>query len=79
MKMVEAIAKRLTGLLSEKQMSQYALANKATIDASTLYNIFNARVTTVTIETLWLISEALDMTVQEFLDHPLFARENIES
>ena len=78
MKMVEAIAKRLSTLMDEKKISQYELAKRATIDASTIYNIIYGRVKTVTIETLWLISVALDMTVQQFLDHPLFDKDAID-
>ena len=78
MKMVEAIAKRLADLIAEKNISQYELAKRATIDASTIYNLFHNRIKTITVDTLWLIASALDLTIQEFLAHPLFSVENIE-
>ena len=78
MKVIEAIAKRLSGLLEEKKLSQYALCKKIAIDPSNLYNIMYGRCKTITADKLFLLAEGLDMTVQEFLDHSLFAKENLE-
>ena len=79
MKMVEAIGHRLKDIIAEKGVTQYALAKKAAVHASILYNIFYNRVTTINVDTLWVIVDALDMTMIEFFDHPLFTKENIDS
>ena len=77
MKTIEAIAIRLNNLLKEKNMSQYALCKKIAIDPSNIYNIMYNRCKTITVDKLFLIAEGLNMTVQEFLDDPLF-KENLE-
>jgi transcriptional regulator with XRE-family HTH domain len=78
MKVIDAISKRLIFLLEEKKLSQYALCKKVAIDPSNIYNIMYGRCKTITVDKLFLIAEGLDMTVREFLDDPLFAKENIE-
>ena len=74
----EAVSIRLTKLLAEKKLSQYALAKKATIDPSNIYNIMYGRCKTVTLDMLILICEGLDITVQEFLNDPIFDRNNFD-
>ena len=78
MKVIHAIANRLYALLKEKQLSQYALCKKIAIDPSNIYNIMYDRCETITVNKLFLLAEGLDMTVQEFLDDPLFSKENID-
>ena len=78
MKTIEAISKRLVNLLEEKQLSQYALCKKVAIDPSNIYNIMYHRCKTVTVDKLFLLAEGLGITVQEFLDDPLFLKSNIE-
>ena len=78
MNIVEAVALRLSDLLKEKDISQYALSKKVAIDPSNLYNIFYKRCKTITVDKLFLLADGLDMTVQEFLNHPLFEKENID-
>ena len=78
MKFIEAIAKRLSELLAEKGISQYSLAKKVALNETVLYNILHGRVKTVTVDTLALIADGLGLSVQEFLDHPLFARDALD-
>ena len=78
MKIICAIAIRLDSLLKEKNMTQYALCKRVAIDPSNIYNIMYARCKTITVDKLFLLAEGLDMTVQEFLDDPIFSRENLE-
>jgi len=77
MRLIEAIAKRLMGLLEDKQITQYALCKKVALDPSNIYNICYGRCKTMTIDKLYLIAEGLDMTLQEFLDHQLFDKNNL--
>jgi len=78
MRVVEAVAKRLTYLLKEKSLTQYALCKRIAIDPSNIYNIMYGRCKTITADKLFLLAEGLDMTAREFLDDPLFAKENLE-
>jgi len=78
MKVIEAVGKRIQNLLSEKNITQYAVCKKATVDLSTIYNILNGRQKVVSFNVLLLLCEGLDITIQEFLNHPLFSKENLE-
>ena len=78
MKLIAAIAERLKTLLKQKNMTQYALCKKIAIDPSNIYNIMYGRCKTITADKLFLLAEGLDMTVQEFLNDPLFDRDNLE-
>ena len=78
MKTTEAIAKRLIFLLKERKLTQYALCKKIAIDPTNIYNIMYGRCKTITVDKLFLLAEGLDMTVLEFLNDPLFAKENLE-
>ena len=75
MKIIDAIAKRIIGLLEEKNLTQYALCKKVAIDPSNIYNILYGRCKTITVDKLFLLAEGFDITVQQFLDHPLFYEE----
>ena len=65
-------------LLLEKNMTRYSLCKKIAMSESTLYNIINEKCKSVNLSTLFLIAQGLDITVQEFLDSPLFSKENID-
>jgi DNA-binding Xre family transcriptional regulator len=78
MQIIEAIAKRTRDVMSEKGLTQYALCKKMAVPESSLYNIFYKRQKDLPAGRLFLICDGLDITIQEFLASPLFARENLE-
>ena len=78
MQIQKAVALRLSNLLLEKNMTRYSLCKKIAMSESTLYNIINEKCKRVNLSTLFLIAQGLDITVQEFLDSPLFSKENID-
>ncbi len=78
MQIQKAVALRLSNLLLEKNMTRYSLCKKIAMSESTLYNIINEKCKSVNLSTLFLIAQGLDITVQEFLDSPLFSKENID-
>ena len=75
----KAVAVRLQKLLKQKNMSQYLLCRKVAINRTNTYNIFYGRCKTITLDKLFLLAEGLDMTVREFLDDPVFDKDNIEA
>jgi len=77
-KVIDAVAARIKFYLDEKKLTQYAVCKKATVDLSTIYNILNGRQRVVSFNVLLLLCEGLGVTVQEFLDSPLFHKENLE-
>jgi len=75
---IEAIAERIKNLMAEKNLSQYAICKKATVDKSTVYNILNGRQKVISFNILLLLCEGLGITIQEFLNDPLFDKSNLE-
>lgn len=78
MKMAEAVAKRTEEYLYEKGISLYRLAKLACLPISTLQNLYRGHTKSPTMTVLFKITDALEITVAEFLDSPLFSPENLE-
>jgi transcriptional regulator with XRE-family HTH domain len=75
----EAVAVRVGELLRERGITQYALCKKIAIDPSNLYNILYKKCKTVTFDKIYLLAQGFDMTVIEFLSHPVFDMDNIDA
>ena len=73
-----AVAKRISKLLYEKNMSQYRLEQESGIQHGSMQCIMNGRNKTITLSTLMMIAKGFDMTVIEFLDDKIFDFENLE-
>ena len=73
-----AVALRISQLLKEKNISQYRLAMNSGVTHSTLKNIMHETVKDNLLSTVILIAGGFDMSVSEFLDHPLFLEENLD-
>ena len=78
MKVIYAIGERIQKIMTEKNLSQYAVCKKGTVDKSTIYNILNGRQRVVSFNILLLLCEGLGITIQEFLDDPLFDKSNLD-
>ena len=78
MKTQTAVAKRLSKLLIDKDVTQYRLSKNMITSQSTIKNIMHEQYKSIRLDTLIKICDALDMTVQEFLNDPIFDRDNIE-
>jgi len=76
--LIQAIAKRIHEVMMEKGMTQYALCKRIAISESSLYNICYNRQKDIPFGKLLLICEGLDISIQEFLNSPLFSKENLE-
>ena len=74
----DAVAKRITKLLSEKGISQYRLEQRSEIQHGTMQCIMNGRNKTVTLTTIIQLARGFDMSVSEFLDDELFASKELE-
>ena len=68
----DAVAKRVSALLSEKDMSQYRLEQNSGIQHGSMQCIMNGRNKTVTLTTVIMLAKGFDMSLTEFLDDPLF-------
>ena len=73
-----AVAKRISKLLQEKDMSQYRLEQNSGIQHGSMQCIMNGRNKTVTLSTIIMIARGFDMSLNEFLDDEVFRSENLE-
>lgn len=78
MKTQRAIALRLSKILLERNMSQYALSKKMCVPQTTIKHIMHEEYSSIKLDTVIKIADALDMTVQEFLDDKVFERTNLD-
>jgi transcriptional regulator with XRE-family HTH domain len=78
MTIIEAVAKRISDILDEKKLTAYYVCKKATVDLSTYYNLRNNRQKVISFNILILLCDGMNVTIQEFLDDPLFDRENLD-
>ena len=75
----EAIKARIDNLMKEKDIkSNYELSYNSSQNPSLLNDFFRGRIAYPRIDTLYLICEGLNISLEEFFNDPLFERENIE-
>ena len=74
----DAVAKRISKLLKEKNMSQYRLEQNSGIQHGSMQCIMNGRNKTVTLSTLILIARGFNIPLVEFLDDEIFSSEELE-
>lgn len=73
-----AVAKRISELLREKNMSQYRLEQNSGIQHGSMQCIMNGRNKTVTLSTVILLAQGFNMPLTEFLNSDLFSSEELE-
>lgn len=73
-----AVAKRISKLLSEKNMSQYRLEQESGIQHGSMQCIMNGRNKTVTLSTIIMLAKGFDISLTEFLNDELFNPENLD-
>ena len=74
----DAVAKRIIGLLAEKQMTQYRLEQLSGIQHGHMQWIMSGKSKTVTFSTVLRLANGFGMTVLEFLNNDMFLFENLE-
>lgn len=73
-----AVAKRVSKLLQEKNMSQYRLEQTSGIQHGSMQCIMNGRNKTVTLSTVILLAKGFNMSLSEFLDDDIFNSEELD-
>ncbi len=73
-----AIAKRISKLLQEKNMSQYRLEQLSGIQHGSMQCIMNGRNKTVTLSTVMLLAKGFNMSLSEFLNDDIFNSEELD-
>ena len=74
----DAVAKRISGLLREKGLSQYRLEQESGIQHGSMQCIMNGRNKTVTLSTVIMLARGFNMPLTEFLDDEIFNSEDLE-
>ena len=74
----QAVAKRLGDLLREHNKTQYRLAKDMAISHNAMTSIVNAKNKTASLNTIFLICRALDMTIDEFFNDPVFKSDDLD-
>lgn len=73
MTITEAVAHRLGAILKERGMKKKELGKMPGVKAQSISNIFRSKsVAGITVMTLYRICRALDMSMSEFLNDPVF-------
>lgn len=73
MTITEAVAQRLGGILKERGMKKKTLGKLPGVKAQSISNIFRSKsVSGISMTTLYRICRALDITMSEFLNDPVF-------
>ena len=79
MNLGDATGKRIKELLFEKNMTQYKLQKITCLNEKTLRDLTNGKTKDVKLSTIFLIANAFEMSISEFVSSPLFDQENIET
>ena len=74
----DAVAKRISKLLQENNMSQYRLEQNSGIQHGSMQCIMNGRNKTVTLSTIIMLANGFGITLTEFLDDEIFNIENFD-
>lgn len=75
MRLVDAVYKRIIEFAKARELNINALANLCGVPRSTIVTM--TRSSTVKLSTIYGICDGLKITLQDFFNSPLFARENI--
>ena len=74
----DAVARRISKLLQEKEMTQYRLEQESGIQHGSMQCIMNGRNKTVTLSTVIMLARGFHMPLTEFLNDDLFTSEKLE-
>ena len=78
MQLNEAVSKRITELLKERDMTNYQLYIKSGVPKSTIGNLVNCTYDSVKLRVIHEICQGFEISITEFFNSPLFVEENLE-
>lgn len=78
MQLNEAVSKRLTELLRERDMTQYQLYMKSGVPKSSIGNVVNCAYDSVKLRIIHEMCQGLGISISEFFNSPLFDESNLE-
>ena len=78
MQLNQAVSKRLTELLDQRNMTQYQLYMKSGVPKSTIGNLVNCTYDSMKLRVLHELCQGLGISISDFFASPLFEEENLE-
>ncbi len=78
MKISSAVAKRLSDILRQRNMSFYRLEKITLIPHNTMKTLMRETNNGVNLKTVMQIAKGLNMPLKEFFDDPIFERDDLE-
>lgn len=78
MELNEAVSRRLSELLAERDMTQYQLFLKSGVPKSTIGNIIHCAYPSVKLRVIHEICQGLNLSLTDFFNSPLFHETNLE-
>ena len=77
MKLVDAVGKRLSAILKERNITVYAFIKNNGLARSTIHSLLKSRRDNITLKSILEITDSLNMTITEFFNDPLFDNMNL--
>ena len=78
MQLNEAVSKRLSEFMQEKDMTQYQLFMESGVPKSTISNIINCTYPSMKLRVIHELCQGLGVSIIEFFNSPLFEEDNLE-
>ena len=78
MQLNEAISKRLSELLTERNMTSYLLYKRSGVPKSTISNIINRSYDSVKLRIIHELCQGFEINIYDFFNSPLFEESNLE-
>lgn len=78
MQLNEAVSKRISEILHERDMTQYQLYIKSGLPKSTINSVINCLYDSVKLRVIHEMCQGLDISISEFFTSPLFDENNLE-
>lgn len=74
----EAVVERLCKFMGEKNLTQYKLAQQSGVPFSTIKSIMQRRTKDITLKTIIMLAEGLEISASEFIGDPAFLANNLD-
>ncbi|WP_442866672.1 helix-turn-helix domain-containing protein [Anaerotignum lactatifermentans] len=78
MRLNEAVSRRLSELLEEKNMTQYQLYVKSGVPKSTIGNIIHCTYDSVKLRVIHELCQGLGIGITDFFNSPLFLEDSLD-
>ena len=72
MKLNEAIGKRITALLQERNLTAYKLSRMGGVSKQLVYILAKAQHNKVAVDSVYQVAATLNISLKEFFDDPIF-------